>query len=220
MNNQSSNPYVNARLEYEGLTHNMNVARRNWQRMCFLLAVALSISAAGNVIQATKSRVEVHVVDLDKFGRAAAIGVAEQARITDDRVIRAFVYRYIDMARSVIADGPVMKKNLREVYDMSIPSVQANVLNVFYQENDPFAYASKGTKYVEPLSFLKQSENTYMVEWREIERDYDNKVVSEKTYKGLVSVVQIPPTSRDKLKANPMNPFGFYVTSMSWTLIQ
>ena len=75
---------------------------------------------------------------------------------------------------------------------------------------------NKGTKYIEPTVFLRQSENTYSVEWREIEKNYDNQILGETRYKGLISVVQVPPTNKDNFKDNPDNPFGLYVTSVSW----
>ena len=66
-------------------------------------------------------------------------------------------------------------------------------------------------------SVLKEAENIYSVEWREIERNYDNQVLGEAHYKALISVIQIPHTNEDQYRENPLNPFGLYVTSLSWS---
>ena len=95
--------------------------------------------------------------------------------------------------------------------------MQNNFLDRYYKENNPFDYAQKeGTRHIELLVFLKEAENTYSVEWREIERNYDNQVLGEAHYKALISVIQVPPTSGDQYRENPLNPFGLYVTSLSW----
>jgi type IV secretory pathway TrbF-like protein len=96
--------------------------------------------------------------------------------------------------------------------------VQSNFLDVYYKDNNPFDYAQKtGTRHVEFLVFLKEAENIYSVEWREIERNYDNQVLGEAHYKALISVIQIPHTHEDQYRENPLNPFGLYVTSLSWS---
>ena len=138
--------------------------------------------------------------------------------MTDDKVIKAFVYQYIDNARSIVSDPETLKSNLMRVYGESIKSVQSNFLEPFYLKNNPLEYAQKkGTRHIEPIVFLKEGENTYSVEWREITRNYDNEVLSEEHYKGLLTVIQIPNTNSDKYKEDPLNPFGFYVTSLSWS---
>ena len=75
----------------------------------------------------------------------------------------------------------------------------------YYKDNNPFDYAQKtGTRHVEFLVFLKEAENTYSVEWREIERNYDNQVLGEAHYKALISVIQIPHTSADQYRGKPV----------------
>jgi type IV secretory pathway TrbF-like protein len=147
-----------------------------------------------------------------------AVTELKESPLTDERIVRAFVYQYIDRARSIASDPEVIKKNLGLVYKDSIESVKRNFLDVYYKDNNPLDYMKeKGTRYIEPKTFLRQSENTYYVEWREIERNYDNQVLGDSTYKGLISVVQVTPTNKDSIKENPLNPWGFHVTSVSWS---
>ena len=217
MSTQSTDPYIKARSEYQIHTDNLNAAKQNWQRLAFLLAF-VCIGQLWLVLYAiNKAHVTPYVVDVDTLGRAQAVTEIKEAPLNDERVIRAFVYQYIDRARSVASDPEIIKSNLGNVYKDSTASVQRNFLDVYYQENNPLDYMKdKGTKYIEPTIFLRQSENTYSVEWREIERNYDNQILGETRYKGLISVVQVPPTNKDNFKDNPDNPFGLYVTSVSW----
>ena len=126
---------------------------------------------------------------------------AKEMPLNDEKIIKAFVYQYIDMARSVISDPETLRKDLTQVYQESIKSVQSNFLDVYYKDNNPFDYAQKkGTKHIELLIFLKEAENTYSVEWREIERNYDNQILGEAHYKALISVIQIPHTNEDQYR--------------------
>jgi len=211
-------PYIKARKEYDAITHNINASKHNWQRMAFILALGLAISITSNIFTISRSHVVPYVVEVDNIGRALAIDQAREAPLNDEKVIKAFVYQYIDQARSVIADPEAIRKNLSQVYQDSIRSVQNNFLDVYYKQNNPFDYAQKtGTRHVEFIVFLKEADNTYSVEWREIERNYDNQVLGETHYKGLLTVVQVPRSSEDQFRDNPFNPFGLYVTSLSWS---
>ncbi len=218
MNPKIIDPYIKARKEYDEITHNINASKQNWQRLAFILAAALVISITSNIFTISKSHVIPYIVEVDNLGRALAANEAREMPLNDERIIKAFVYQYIDMARSVISDPDALRKNLGQVYQDSIKSVQSNFLDSYYKENNPFDYAEKkGTRHIELLVFLKEAENTYSVEWREIERNYDNQLLGETHYKALITVIQITHTSEDQYRENPLNPFGLYVTSLSWS---
>jgi len=217
MSPQNTDPYIRARSEYQIHTDNLNASKQNWQRAAFFL-MFVCVGQQFLIYHAiNKAHVAPYVVNVDDLGRARAITEIKEAPINDERVIRAFVYQYIDRARSVASDPEIIKSNLQNVYQDSTESVQRNFLDSFYKDNNPLDYMkNKGTKYIELTVFLRQSENTYSVEWREIEKNYDNQILGETKYKGLISVVQVPPTNKDNFKDNPDNPFGLYVTSVSW----
>lgn len=218
MSSNVTDPYIKARKEYDEITHNINASKQNWQRIAFVLGLALVISIMSNILTINKAHVIPYIIEVDSLGRALATSEAKETPINDERIIKAFVYQYIDMARCVISDPEALRKNLTRVYQESIKSVQSNFLDIYYKDNNPFDYAqNKGTRHIELLVFLKEAENIYSVEWREIERNYDNQILGEAHYKALVSVIQIPHTNEDQYRGNPLNPFGLYVTSLSWS---
>jgi len=218
MSSKTTDPYIKARKEYDEITHNINASKRNWQHMAFLLAIGLIVSIISNIFTIKRSHVIPYVVEVDNLGRSLSVMEPKEMSMNDERVIKAFVYQYLDMARSVISDPDALRRNLSQVYQESIKSVQNNFLDDYYKENNPFDYAqNKGTRHIELLVFLKEAENTYSVEWREIERNYDNQTLGESHYKALISVVQIPHTTEDQFREDPLNPFGFYVSSLSWS---
>lgn len=219
--NTKDDPYVKSGAEYDRIVGYLLKRIRNWQLFAYLLVVVLVLLAIAQVIQAKKSFVVPYIVEVDQFGRAAVIGMAKEYKINDEKIIKAFLFRYIDSARTILPDPIALKENLDLVYNSSVGSVQSNFLNPWYREHDPYVYAEeKGTRHVEPLVFLKQAENTYLIEWKEIGRNYDQQVTGETRHKALITIIQIPPTNKDMLEENPYNPFGLYVTTLSWSELQ
>jgi type IV secretion system protein TrbF len=218
MTSNSVDPYQKHRNEYQMQNDNLNAAKQNWQRIAFLLAIVAIGELALVMYSEKKAHVIPFVVEVDTLGRAQAMTELKDVPINDERIIRAFIFHYLDRARTIASDPEIIKQYLGEVYKDSIESVQRNFLDPYYLANNPLDFMQKkGTRYIEPKVFLKQDENTYSVEWVEYERNYDNQLLSETRYKGLISIVQVPPTNSDSFKDNPDNPFGFYVTSVSWT---
>jgi type IV secretion system protein VirB5 len=163
-----------------------------------------------------RSKVAVWVVEVDHAGKAAVTGQAKNIELNDDKVIRAYVYSFIEMARTVITDPEAMRVNFTKVYEMATPEVQ-NFLNLYYRENNPMEEARKKSRQVVPTAFLKQSEKTFIVEWKETERDLSNKVLSETQWKALITITTKAPKTNKELMENPYNPFGIYITSISWS---
>src|SRR5580658_999140 len=102
MNPKTTDPYIKARKEYDEITHNINASKQNWQRMAFVLGMALIISISSNILTINKAHIIPYIVEVDNLGRALATNEAKELPLNDERITKAFVYQYIDMSRSVI----------------------------------------------------------------------------------------------------------------------
>lgn len=179
----------------------------------FVINIVLLIGFVGLSL---RSEIAVWVVEVDQTGKAAFTGQAKKIELNDDRVVRAYVYSFIEMARTVITDPEAMRVNFTKVYEMATPEVQ-NFLNQYYRENNPMEIARKSSRQVVPTAFLKQSEKTFIVEWKETERDLTNKVLGETHWKALITITTKAPKTNKEAMENPYNPFGIYITNMSWS---
>src|SRR5580658_9331253 len=104
MNSKTTDPYIKARKEYDEITHNINASKQNWQRLAFILGIALIVSITSNIFTIKKAHIIPYIVEVDNLGRAMALNEAKEMSLNDERIIKAFVYQYIDQARSVISD--------------------------------------------------------------------------------------------------------------------
>lgn len=186
-----------------------------WQRISLGMFVLTVILIAALIQVSSQRKVLVWIVEVDSIGRAVAVGPASPLEITNERIVKAHLFNFVEMSRSIIGDPEVMRRNFERVYQLVTPEVR-NFLNTFYQDNNPMEAARKQSKEVVVLSFLKESDKTYIVEWREIVRDLSNKVIDETRYKGLFIISQ--PKNLKTIE-NPNNPFGIVINNISWSKV-
>lgn len=214
---KNSNPYQQVKNQWNEFFANALVSKRNWQILSFIQMGIIAVLIFALINLATRSKLIPYIVEVDSIGRAVAYAPAEQIKSLDDRVIRAQLYRFIEKSRVVITDSEAMRRNLSEVYKMVTPDVKQNILNTYYMENNPLEIARTRSRQIMPLSCLKQSKNTFLVEWEEVDRDMSSKVMDTRKWKALITIVQIQPDNETKMKLDPMNPFGIFITTLSWS---
>ncbi|MBU0682723.1 MAG: hypothetical protein KJ864_00325 [Candidatus Omnitrophica bacterium] len=193
-----------------------HIAKRNWQIFSFILALVVLCLSYGFVYLSNKAQVIPYIVEVDNLGRAVNAGMPKPD-VNKDLIIRAYLFRFIDLSRSVITDGEAMKSNLDEAYKMVDLNVKRNFLDKYYKNNNPFDFAKERSKQIFPLTFLKQSENTYIVEWSEIVKDSNLNILFEDRLKAVVTVIQKVPDKKAVVDSNPYNPFGIYITNIDWS---
>jgi len=216
---KQQNPYQQAKQQWNEVFANALAAKRNWQVMSFVQSGIILILIFALINLATRSKLIPYIVEVDNIGRAVAYGPAEQISTLDERVIRAHLFRFMEKSRSVITDAEAMRRNLTEAYQMVTPDVKQNILNAYFVENNPLEVARTRSREVIPLTCLKQSESTYLMEWKEVDRDMSSKIMSEAQWKALITIVRIAPDKETKMKLDLMNPFGIFITSLSWSKI-
>jgi type IV secretion system protein VirB5 len=100
---------------------------------------------------------------------------------------------------------------------VATPSVMDNFLKPYYEENNPFLRASEVSRTIEPVSFLKQG-HSYFLEWDEETRDIRTKALkSTERWKAVVTIHHDTNRTIENLKSEILNPFGLYITDLSWS---
>jgi type IV secretion system protein VirB5 len=65
---------------------------------------------------------------------------------------------------------------------------------------------------------LPTSGETYLIEWIEVTRDLQGKVLFEQRYKGAFSFVVSSSSPNDE-RLLRLNPIGLYITQASWSKV-
>ena len=217
MSQPHHNPFFRARQEWHGIFANNLASKRHWQIFAFLQSLVILTLIITLTVLSNRSHIIPYIVEVDKLGRATAYKPASAASFSHPAVIRAQLYRFIETSRSVITDPATMRKYLRETYQMVTPSLKHHFFDPYYQKNNPLQLAQTLSRQVRPVAFLKQATDTYLIEWQETTRDSAHALISETQWKALVTIKNHPPESLTEITKNPLNPFGLYITDLSWS---
>ncbi len=216
------NPYLNSRRalhEYNGAILD---SRRLWQTVA-LLCLMIALGAVGGVIHfANQSTYIPYVVEVNTLGQAVSVKRADRAVTVDERVVRASLASFIHDARMVSFDRVAQNDAIWRVYAMLQSGDPATTKLTEYMSDPatgPTKRAEEASVGVEILSVLRQTEETWEVDW--IERVWSRQGVREGQHRmrGLLTVYVVPPTSATTEEDMRRNPLGIFVKDFTWARI-
>ncbi len=211
---KDSNPYVEARREWNDRYLDLVRARRGWQLTAVAELVLMGVLGGGLVALSLQHKTVPYVVEVDALGAATAVKSAEAStRPTDDRIVRYQLVAFIRGVRTVITDRAAMKRTLDQVYAYARGPARM-FLDDHYRANNPFEVAKTSTVVPAVSSLLPLSDRSWQVRWSEEQRGLDGVLLGRSQWEAVLSVETVPPTTADAIQANP---FGLYVTEIRWT---
>jgi type IV secretion system protein VirB5 len=210
-----SNPYLNARREWDERYGDFIARARNWRHTA-LGALAIAAMAVGGVVWiGSQSKIQPYVVQVDDLGGpvAVAMPVRDSQQAVTQRVAEALVSNWIWEARTVLGDPNGQKVLIDRVYGMAGTNAAA-YLSAWYRNNPPMAAYTK-TAYIR--SVLAISQDTYQVTWDETKTQLGQQGATE-NWKANVTV-GIDPKLAESPKVSLPSPMGLYIRDVSWTRV-
>src|SRR3989442_2243902 len=209
-----SNPYVEARREWNDRYLELVRERRWWQAVAGAeLAISLILSG-GFVWLSLQHKTVPYVVEVDSLGAALAIKRAENGgHPVDERVLRYQLAAFIRGARQVMTDRIAMKKGLEQVYAYARGPART-YLDEYYRANSPFEVGKTYVVVPTVTSLLRLSPTSWQVRWTEEQRGLDGLLLGKNQSEGVVTTQVVPPTSEVTIHVNPL---GLYVPDIRWT---
>ena len=212
-----SNPYLNARREWDERYGDLITRAKNWRFIAVLCLVIAIIQAGGMIAMSMRSKIVPYVVAVDSLGRQVAAGMADDNFTPNDRLKRAALLEWISDLRIVTNDGVVQRRAVDRVYARIADGSQAmTVVSDFYKNDPPQKRIEKETVSVDVESVLPTSEKTFEIEWMETARDLQGQVTSQDHWKGAFTVTIHPSTDELMIRTNPL---GIYVTNVNWARV-
>ena len=217
-----TNPFMNARRAWNEHTHGLMNAVRVWQIVAISSLLIALVAIGGTIQLASQSKFIPYVVEVDKLGRSAAVGIADAAAPADQRVIHASLAAFISNSRLITPDIALQKKAVFAVYALINPDDPAAAkMTQWYNgtpESDPFKRAAKQTVETEIVSVIPQSPDTWQVEWNEKTFDRQGVPIGQPyRMRALITVKIVPPTSHTTENEIRQNPLGIYVQDFNWS---
>ncbi len=210
--NKTENPYLAARQEWLERYGSYIKSRANWRLTAFVSLGILAASVVGNVVQATQSKVVPYVVQVDRLGKALAVGRADRADAIPERIIQAEIANVIVNWRSVTADIGLQQKMVRSL-SAHLTGAAKGMVKSWYETNSPYERAQKVLVDVVIKGIpLPVSQDSWRIEWRETVRNHSGVAIGTTAYEATLAVRIVPPKTDAQIMKNPA---GVYVTSIS-----
>ncbi len=209
------NPYTTGapgRREWDDRYFNMKSAIKQWQIVSYAMLGVVVIFAFIVVREANKVKVEPFVVEMSD-GMPIAIKDMSEGDPNDVRIILFALEQFIVNARSIVGDDTAEKTMLAKTYAYASDKA-VTFLNEYYKENDPFDIAANYTTSIDIVNTLKVGDSTYQITWDETERNNTNGAIINKTR--WIGNVTYRMGDVDKRFVKD-NPFGLYVSQLSWS---
>lgn len=215
----TENPYLNARKQWNFIMGDMVASRQLWQFVGLMgLLIGLG-GVAGMIYIGSQSKFVPYLVEVDKLGETVAVGRADVAQPADERIIKAMLASFLTNARTVTADVALQRKYILDVYSMLGTQDPATMkMNEWLNgtpESTPFKRAETVLVSVEVKSVLRQTENSWQIDWVETTRTHDGALAQPpRNMKGIFNIYTVPPTKEEQLLRNPI---GLFIKDFSWS---
>jgi Type IV secretory pathway, TrbF components len=209
-----SDPYSRAKAEFNDIYGQPIVQARNWRFVAITTSMIALAAVVSLGIRANQSKFVPYVVQVDKFGAAQAVGMADKGAVNDERIIRAFLNRFIKDARLVSFDPAVQKEAINRVFALLANNTSASAkMGEFYANNSPFDRGMSEGVEAEISSILRISDKSWQVAWTERTRDPSGTVRNQAVWKATVTIAFNAPTEEAQILVNPL---GMYVIDFDW----
>lgn len=214
-----ANPYLAARNEWNEV-YGSYIKQRNIMVIITLCALVITVIAVMGVVHiGSQSKFIPYVVEVDKLGRSAGVGIARQVSPASEKSIKAQLSDFVIYVRSVTTDARVQKQWLLKAYSMMGRNDPSAIYVKEYfgagtGPRSPFVRAQTETVEVNVSTILSLSGESWEVEWTETVRDNEGAIIDTVLMRGLFQIyIAVPETEQDILN----NPSGVFVKSISWS---
>lgn len=215
-------PYMRARAEWDARMGNLVVQARNWRLATFLALGLVGAALLGMAYLGAQPKAVPHIIEIDRLGHATYQGPAGEAIATyvpSEAVMKDHLRRFIEDTRSLSSDTAVIKRNWLEAYNLVTPRA-ANMLTAYVQRpgNAPFERAREERVGVEVIGFVRVSEDTWQVDWRETRWDKNGiETGPPDEWRAMLRVIRQQPRNQEAMERNPL---GLYVDEFHWDKVQ
>ncbi|ELT46637.1 conjugal transfer protein TrbF [Brucella intermedia] len=209
------NPYLAARYEWNERYGSYTRAAAIWQTLGLISIVMAVIGFGYGLYQASQVRYVPYIVEVDQLGNSAAGGFPAQIEYADERVVRAMLGQWVTNFRSITPDTVVQTGYINRTYAMlrrQDPSTEK--VNAWFRNQSPFDAARSKTVSVQINNVVALSNQSYQIDWTEIERDRQGRETATRRWRGVATVTLSPPQDEAIIR---LNPIGLYLADFDWT---
>ncbi len=207
-NNNSNNPYLDAKAEWLERYGDYISQKRNWQLAAFLCLLITLVCVFYVGYMGTQNKLIPYIIEVDKLGNIQKVGMVQNTNLKNPNVVKSSLNTFVYSWRTVWGEPEIQRKFILDAYNYVKPQSPAFMqINDFYKNNNPFERGTKEKAHVKIKSIVPQNINTWQVEWEEETKNLNQEKLSSVTWKGLFTIEQIEPTTEEEIRKNPLGIF-------------
>lgn len=213
------NPYLQSRALWQDVYGNAEDRYRRSRRLNFLLVATLALCVAGLVSVGRGARYVPWIVQVQD-GQVIHSGVVAGDRLAmmKPALARYFIQEFVISARSVSVDGYIARDIRKKAFALTRSAATAE-LAAFFDRRDPYRVVRRRTISVGINYVNRLPGHAFRVGWTETSRaSRSGEMLYRRRFVGEFRVGWGRPSRDGFILRN--NPFGFYVTSVSWTEVK
>ena len=215
---QEYNPYLAGRREWDERYGDLVARAKKANRIAVICASLALLETVAFIVMILRPP-KVIVIAVNSAGQYLGSGASDQPLVISEGMKRSALSEWVSNLRLVTPDGVSQRGAIEKVYAMmSSGSSAQSMVSDFYRAAPPQTRSQSETVHVEVNSVLPTSAKTYEVEWVEVTRDLQGKVLYQQRWKGAFTfVVSSSPPNDERLSR--LNPIGLYITEASWSKV-
>jgi type IV secretion system protein TrbF len=211
---RESNPYLTesiGRKEWNDRYDNLTKSRKHWQLAFVGALLVVIIQSVFIGCLSLRTAIQPFVVETTQ-GMPYAIKPVNAVSMNDSRLVNYALNQFIMNVRTVLKDTEAEKNILINAYAFSAKQAKT-FLHEYFLEHDPFKTAAQYTVSVQIVNSLPISKNTWQISWDESRRDSSGKLIDKTRWLAQLHYETGAINSRFVTE----NPFGIYITEMTWS---
>jgi type IV secretion system protein VirB5 len=173
----------------------LSLAVRNWQLAFAVMSTIAVLLTFGIIRSAMQTKVQPFVVETCNN-------------------VPSNIEQFIINARTIISDPQAEKTLLNKVYAYSADNT-LTFLRDYYEKNNPLVLSTQYTILVSNINPMKLSPNTWQITWEETKQNTSGGLMEKSRWMAMLTyrMGDVNP------KFITDNPFGIYVTEVSWSQV-
>lgn len=210
---EGENPYLSGRREWNERYGDYIAQAANWRLAFFVSVAVVALLGVSEAHIAGQAQVKALIVEVDKLGDAVATKFADEATITDARIIRYQLGEAITNAKTVTSDPILQKQMFDRVYAICSP-VATEFLDNYYKQHSPFANPRPDPVVVKIRSVLPLSKISWEIQWQEETRPSNGSLGVSTLWRAVVTLKTQTGQTEAQIRANPS---GIAIDTIDWT---
>jgi len=200
-------PYLRAKQVWDARMANFALGALHWRYIALISFALTLVLLILLLISLSWHKPNLYIAEVSEAGQVMNVKMLAQDYQPTEAQEEYFIVQFIKLVQGVSLDPVAAKNNWLMAYNF-LTKRGAEVLNAYFQKNNPLAALQKKTVTVNVTDINPLSKNSYEVDWTEESVGLNGQVMGERQMSGVFTITVDPPRTKEQMLQNPL---GIYI---------